>query len=136
MEGAKDRTDDGVDLFELSNAAADNVSWDDAANELDHAVGYSADAVDGNHGVRVVAAVVVPLVLGMVANTAICSCQHVFHSWKRREDAHVAGINVPPVAASRMMSRAEQKPKRITATARTFLVGYLLTCSRTTPSVI
>lgn len=65
-------TDDRVDLSELLDAAADNVARDDAADELNHAVGDAADGVDGDHGVGVVAAVVVPFVLGMLADAAVC----------------------------------------------------------------
>lgn len=70
-------TDDRVDLSEFLDAAADNVSWYDAADELNHAVSDAADAVDGDHGVGVVAAVVVPLVLGMLADAAVCNGRSV-----------------------------------------------------------
>ena len=127
----RERTDDRVDLSELLDAAADNVSRNDTADELDHAVGDAADAVDGDHGVGVVAAVVVPFVLWMLPDAAICSgmsaCGQV-NGCQERRYTHSAGMNLPPVAASRMMSSAVQKPKTVTAAARTFLVGYLLTC--------
>jgi hypothetical protein len=70
---AREGTDDRVDLSELLDAAANNVSRDDAADELDHAVGDAADAVNRDHDVGVVTAVVVPFVLWMLSDAAICS---------------------------------------------------------------
>jgi hypothetical protein len=57
----------GIHLSELLDVATNNVSRDDSSNKFDHTVGNTADAVDGDHSIRVILAVVRELILGVVA---------------------------------------------------------------------